>query len=167
MNKLYGTIAGGAAGFIIGITGLLLLRAEAGSTRCCPYAVNDNNNDNPAHYRCRDRILHAGKYHETTHNLTATQNNEQNENHRCDSAGNYRGGGAGIPHGRRYRLLCGTYHGNECQWLEHHPELRRMGQQHSRTGSVLPRFLPLLTCQRRQCTGRQPWTARVRAERNT
>lgn len=32
MNKPYGTITGGAVGFIIGITGLLLLRAEAGST---------------------------------------------------------------------------------------------------------------------------------------
>jgi hypothetical protein len=32
MNKLYGTMAGGMAGFIIGITGLLFLRVEAGST---------------------------------------------------------------------------------------------------------------------------------------
>ena len=32
MNKLKGTLTGGAIGFIIGITGLLLLRAEAGST---------------------------------------------------------------------------------------------------------------------------------------
>ena len=125
-------------GFIIGITGLLLLRAEAGSTGAARtplmtiitiilliigaaigYFILGKTTKPPT-------IAQPPKIMSTTKIIAVIV--------------------LGIIVGAVLAFLTGgtliyiEAHTMEttCQWLEHHPELRGMGQQHSRTGSIRP-----------------------------